>query len=202
MRKMLAAWFLPVYLLFLPLNLFSQTNSLDWQLQFLREKNNVSMEINRTIRMETGESFKLILKADEACYCYVIVYDSDQEFYIWYNQPLKKDTGTHLFPLHLVEPSGVETIYVIISNSRQPELERLINLFGINPSRQNTTNLYSEIIRLQNSASALGEPAAVIIPSGGSTRGLDSAEEFEGEKGFATKFTGRNLYVRAIGVRH
>ena len=193
---------LPVLMLFIPNILFSQSNSIDWQLQFLRERNNESMEINRTIRMQTGEGFKLILMADENCYCYVIIYDSDQEIYVWYNQPLKKDTGTYLQPLNLVEPSGFETIYVIISHARQTELERLINLHRINSSRQNTNNVYREILRLQNSASNLGEPATAIIPSGGSTRGVDDAEEFEDVEGFATKFTGKNLYFRAIGVRH
>jgi len=202
MRKMLTGSFLLTLFLFMPKDLFPQSGeSLDWQIQFLREQNRVSMPINRTIRMETGEGFRLVIGPDNDCYCYVLVYDSEQHIYVWYNQAAKKDSRIQLAPFALTEPSGTETIYVIVSSSRQEELEGLITLFNNSPSRQNTYNLYREIVRLQNAASSLGEPASAIITSGGSFRDADTPSP-DDEENFATKFTGKELYVRAIGIRH
>jgi len=195
MRKMLVSSFLLVFLFFAPRELFPQSKSLDWQLQFLKEKTNESMPINKIIGMKTGDGFNLVIKADDDCYCYVFIYDSEQNIYVWYNQAVEKGSETPLDTLDLAEPSGTETIYVIVSSSRQAELEKLITQFNNSSSSQNTSNLYREIMRLQDTASGRGEPGATVIPSGGTTKGLDDG-------GFATKFTGKELYVRAIGIRH
>ena len=203
MEKMLMRLFLLTFLLFMPKDLFPQSGkSLDWQVQFIRERNRESMPISRSIMMETGERFRLIIKADNDCYCYVLVYDSEQNIYVWYNQAVKSGSGINLEPLKLSEPSGMETIYIVISFSRQGELERLITLYNNSPSRQNTENLYREIVRLQNAASDLGEPASAIVTSGGSFRDAVAPNSPDDEKEWATKFSGKDLYVRAIGIRH
>ena len=98
-------------------------------------------------------------------------------------------------PFRLTEPAGTETIYIIMSQERQVNLEALILHFNNNPdSRQHANNLYREVVNLQNSVSRLGEPASSYIPSGGTSRGNTQQ--------YATRFSGNNLYVRAITIRH
>ena len=197
MKKIPAIFIALLFIFCLPRQLLSQApESLDWQLRFIKGRNRESMQINRPIRMETGEVFRLIIEADADSYCYVICYDSERQIFVLHNQALKGGTEVSIGPIVLTEPSGTETIYVIMSFSRFADLERLITLYENSASRQNVTNLYREVIRLQNAASGLGEPAMAIISSGGTSR---SAEE---EQDFATKFTGKETYVRAISIRH
>jgi len=194
MKKMKLTLAVALFAFCLPLPLFSQ--SLDWQIQFLRGRDRESTPINRTIRMENNDAFMLVVKAEADCYCYVICYDSEQQIDTQLNEAIKGGSQVPVGPVFLTEPSGTETFYVIMSITRHEELEKLINLNEKSPSRQNTSDLYREIVRLQNAASDLGEPATAIITSGGTSRG--AAEE----QSFATKFTGKEMYVRAISIRH
>ena len=198
MKKMFVLSFAMLFVLCLTQPLVSQ--SLDWQIQFLRVKDRESMRINRTIPLENGDQFSLIVKADSDCYLYVFWYDTERETFLLHNEFLKggaeENFDSLIRPFKLDEPSGTETIYVITSLSRQEELEKLIDLNENSPSRQNNNNLYREIVRLQNAASNLGEPAAAIITSGGTSRGAGETQNF------ATKFTGKETYVRAISIRH
>ncbi|MCL2834163.1 MAG: DUF4384 domain-containing protein [Treponema sp.] len=191
------------FFLSIPGAVFSQTKTLDWDIQFFKENSGESLPINRTISMETGERFSLVITPHSDCYCYVFVYTSVQEIYVWYNQDAGKDTPIPLKPLRLTDPSGTETVYVIVSSSRQGELERLISLFKNNSSRQNTDNLYSEIARLQDAASSQGGPAVPIITNGSTSREAGPVNSSSGDDKIITaKFSGKDLYVRAIGVRH
>jgi len=202
MLKQSVSSFVLFFLLSVPGAIFSQSKSLDWDIQFLNNESGESMPINKTIRMETGQHFQLAINAEEDCYCYVIIYDSQHQIYVWYYEPAKKVSEIKPKALRLTEPSGTETVYVIVSSSRQGELERLLTQFKNSSSSQNTDNLYREIVRLQDAASGLGEPATAIIPGGVSAREVTNAGVPADDKSFSTKFTGKELYVRAIGVRH
>ena len=194
MKKMTLALAVALFVFCLPFPLFSQ--SLDWQIQFLRGRNRESTPINRAIRMENGDAFMLVIKADADCYCYVICYDSEQQIDTFFNEAIKGGSEISVGPIGLIEPSGTETMYAIVSVSRLADLERLIDQNENSPSRQNTSDLYREIVRLQNAASDLGEPATAIITSGGTSRGAAD------EQSFATRFTGKEMYVRSISIRH
>ena len=194
MKKTAFTFVVALFVICLPHSLFSQ--SLDWQIQFLRGQNRESTPINRAIRMKNGDAFIISINADADCFCYVICYDSEQQIDVLHNQAIKAGSEVPLGPMYLTEPSGTETIYVILSFPRQEELERLISLYANSPSRQNTSDLHREIVKLQNDASDLGEPASKIIPSGGTSRGVEEGQ------GFATQFTGKEKYVRAISISH
>jgi len=181
------------FFLFTAILLYAQT--LSWDITFLRGRNRESIPISRTIHMETGQSFQIFITPAVNSFCYVVVYDSSRQIFVLYDQSIRAGNEITLGPLRLEEPSGTETLYVIMSLERQTSLENLIRSHRSNPqSRQNADNLRREIVRLQNTASALGEPASVFIPSGGTTRG--STQEH------VTRFSGQSLYVRTIAVRH
>ena len=171
-----------------------QAQTLSWDFRFLMGRERESVPVSRIIRMETGQDFLFTILPALNTYCYIIFYDSQRNISVLRDQPLNAGNEMSFGPFQLVSPSGTETIYVIMSLRRQGELERLIQGYKNNPeSREHSNNLYREVVRLQNAASGLGEPAAVFIPGGGTTRG---------EQNFVTRFSGKDLYVRAITIRH
>ena len=193
-------------LLCLPQSLISQSSeSLDWQIQFLSGRARESMPLNEPIMMENGSEFRLAIRSESDSYCHVISYGSDKQIEVLHNQVLKGGTSLNLGPVRVNESSGTEsateTLYVIMSLSRQINLERLIEYFVNNKSsQQHTNNLYREIVRLQRAVSALGEFPSEIITSGGTTRSADSADTLS--QSLATKFTGREIYVIPIAISH
>ena len=189
MRKIAAFFFFIVT----AVGLGAQT--LSWDIKFLKGREQESLPISRTIRMETGEIFQISIAPVSDCYCYVVCYDSQRHIIVLYDQSLKGGYELFLDPVELKSPRGTETLYVIMSLERKTVLENLIQNHRSNPgSRQYSDNLYREVVRLQNEASGLGEPTSAFIASGGTTRG--NAE------GQVTRFADKALYVRAIAIRH
>ncbi|MDR0312818.1 MAG: DUF4384 domain-containing protein [Treponema sp.] len=175
------------------MNLYGQT--LSWDIKFLQGSGQESVAISRTIRMDTGEAFLISITPALDCFCYVILYDSSREIFVLHDRPIRGGATIHLGPFFIEDPPGTETLYVIIGMERQTMLEALIQNFSNNGSRQNANNLYREVVNLQATVSGLGEPVSSFILSAGTNRG-DSPGEY------ATRFTGKDMYVRAITIRH
>jgi hypothetical protein len=144
--------------------------------------------------MENGEDFLITVIPAADCFGYIVYYDSNREILVLHDGPMNGRNEVHFGPFEVEEPPGTETLYVIMSLERQTKLEGLIQTFNSNQSRQNANNLYREVVSLQNTASGLGEPASVFIASGGTARG-----EYEE---YATRFSEKKMYVRAISIRH
>jgi len=189
MKKTIAA----LLFVFMGVCLYAQT--LTWDIKFFNSKTRESFPISKIITMETGQYFSISLEPDSNCFSYIILYDSNKKISVLYDAPLTKGEKVNLGRAKLEEPSGTETLYVIMSLSRQTKLESLIQSYKNDPdSRSFANNLYREIITLQNAASKLGEPASAFIPSGGTTRGTSQE--------YATRFSGKEMYVRTISIRH
>jgi len=175
-----------------------QAQDLAWSINFQKGSDRNSLEpvqISQVIRMQTGEFIKFTIQPESNAYCYIILYDSGQKISILFNELVTRQ-GMDFGPAEIEEPSGTETIYVILSLERQANLERLIQEFERNPdSGQTGNNLRREVVSLQNSVSRLGEPASSYIQSGGTTRGASTQQ-------YVTRFSGKNIYVRAIAIRH
>jgi len=172
-----------------------QAQNLSWDIKFLQGRNRESVPIARPVRMETGENFLLSIKPAIGCYCYVVCYDSEQRIFVLENKFIEGGIEIRLGPIDITDPSGNETLFVIMSLERQTRLESLIKTYNSNPnSQQNANNLYREVVNLQNSASGLGEPASSFIPGGGTSR--------SGTEEYVTRFSEKNMYVRPIIIRH
>jgi len=173
----------------------AHAQTLSWNIAFYKGKERETLSISRTIRMKTGETFRIAIRPENDCYCYVVCYDSERAVYVLQNTFLKAGSEISTDPIEITDPPGTETIYVIMSLKRQEQLDSLIQKYNNNAnSRQDANNLYREVVSLQNTASGLGEPASSFIASGGTTRGAS------GE--YATRFTGKGMYVRAIAISH
>ena len=192
MKKM-PVMFVLCFVLYLPQPVISQ--SLDWQLQFLRGSVRESVPVSEIIKVEKNSEFNLVIKADTNCYCYVIFYDDARQCHVLHNQAIRAGVELPLGPYWITEPSRTQTVYVIMSMSRQTDLERMITAHGRNPdSRQNNNNLYGEITKLQN-ASSPGEQVKPIITRGGTDRDAGNTSQ-----NIAAKFSGKDFYVWPIIV--
>ena len=189
MKKFIAVF------LFLAAGVFVQAQTLSWDIKFLKGSTQESVPISQIIRMERGEIFQFSVLPDSFVHCYIILYDSQRDVFVLHNQPIAAGQERFFGPFRIEDPPGTETIYVIMSLERQVNLENLVQNFNSNPgSRQSANNLYREVVNIQNMVSRLGEPASSYIPSGGTTRGSTQQH--------VTRFSGNNLYVRAIAIRH
>jgi len=172
-----------------------QAQTLSWDIKFLRGRERESIPISQIIRMQTGEEFSINIIPASDCFLYVVCYDSSRQLIVFYYGQALGGSQIHLGPYRLVDPPGTETLYVIISLSKEEQLETLIqNHINNTDSRQHADSLRREVARLQNVSSELGEPASIFIPSGGTTRGFSQE--------YVTRFTGNNMYVRTIAIRH
>ena len=186
-----------VLFLFLVAGVCLQAQTLSWDLKFLRGRVQESVPVSQIIRMQTGDAFQFTLLPAANTFCYIIFYDSQREIKVLHDKPLTGGTEAFFGQYALTPPSGMETIYIIMSLERQTNLESLIQSFNNNAgSRQHANNLYREVVNLQNRVSRLGEPASSFVPSGGTTRSVVNTQQY------VTRFSGNDLYVRAITIRH
>ncbi|MCL2801745.1 MAG: DUF4384 domain-containing protein [Treponema sp.] len=181
--------------LFLSFSVCLYAQTLSWDISFLRGRTQESAPISQIIRMQTGETFEFSITPNASAFCYIVFYDSQRKVFVLHNEPLAANAEKIFGPFQLEAPAGTETIYVIMSLQRQANLERLIQAYNNNTSATAQANsLYREVVNLQNSVSRLGEPVSSYIPSGGTTRSAVPRQ--------VTRFSGKDLYVRAISIRH
>jgi len=183
---------LTIVLILISVCLYAQ--NLSWDINFLTGSEQTSTPISQIIRMETGDVFQFSIKSDTDAFCYIICYDSKRDILVLHNGRLTGG-GENLFgPFNVEDPSGAETIYIIMSLENLPDLEGLIQNFNRAKTRQSTNSLYRAVVNLQNRVSRLGEPKSAFIPIGGTSR--SSSQQY------VTRFSGSGLYVRAITIRH
>ena len=200
MRKI--AILIKTILMFFAIGVSLNAQDLSWEIIFSRGIQQESVPISRQIRMETGEQFQISILSDSNSFCYLVHYGSSREIAVLFNSQIRGGNEVNIGPFQLINPSGIETIYVIMSLERQTELERLIQAYNNNPnSRRHANNLLREVARLQTAASELGEPASAFIASGGTTRTAVSTES-NTIQNRVTRFSEKVLYVRAITIRH
>ena len=168
---------------------------MSWDIKFLKGQSLESVPVSQIVTMETGETFRFSVFPYADAFCYIVSHDSLRKIDVLHSGRLAGSRESFFGPFRLTLPSGTETIYVIMSLEKLSRLERYIKNYNNNPnSRLASSNLHREILNLQNSVSKLGEGISSYVPSGGTTRG--SVEEY------TTKFSGNNLYVRTISIRH
>jgi hypothetical protein len=171
-----------------------KAQSLTWDIQLLKGKDRESLPRSQTVTVEDGQNVFIIISPASDCFCYVLSQNSERKLFVLHEQPIKGEMKIRVNPLQADNSPGAKTLYVIMSTEKQTKLEDLIKEYKSNlNSQRHANNVQGEIAKLQDTASGLGEPASVLITSGGTTRG-DSEEA-------ATRFSGKNIYVRTITIR-
>ncbi|MDR2700820.1 MAG: hypothetical protein LBB72_00150 [Spirochaetaceae bacterium] len=192
MKKIfLACLFIGIVVLQVPAQ---KTQGLTWDIQFQKGKERVPVPNSQTITVESGQDFFIVISPASDCFCYVLSQNSERNIFLLHDQPVKGEMKIRLDPLKTDASPGTKTVYVIMSLAKQTKLEGFIKSYKSDlNSQRHANNLQGEIARLQEAASGLGEPASALIASGGTTRGENQES--------ATRFSGKNIYVRTITIR-
>ena len=170
-----------------------QAQTLTWDIEFRRVKRNETVEINRPIRIETGEEVKITITPVTDCFTYVLFYyNADQRYEIRQIGEMKGGEGKALY-FSPVNPPGTISLYVIMGLTSQAKLESLIQAYNSDQTYDNREALRNEIANLQAISSVGGEAPGILLPTGVTTK--------EGEE-VVTRFSNRDMYVRAITIRH
>jgi len=169
--------------------LFAQQN-LTWSMAL--QKGSESVAFSRPVAMTNGDSFSLSIQANQACFAYLIYIDPQGQMDIILNQRLAaneiwRDT------YELLQPSGRETIHVVMSLTEQPELQDAINSLNNNDART-ARDLNNAVAGTRRSASQFSENPEKPVGMGGAVRG----NEITG----GTEFSGAGIYVKTIVIDH
>jgi len=172
------------------MGLFAQQN-LTWSMAL--HKGNESIPFSRPVAMTNGDSFDLTIQADQACYAYVVYIDTQGQMDIILNTRLAANKIWRE-SYELVQPSGRETIIVVMSLTEQPELKNAINSFNNQNNTRTARDLNNAIAGTRRSASQFNENPEKPVGMGGAVRG----SEITG----GTEFSGAGIYVKTIVINH
>jgi hypothetical protein len=178
-----------------------QAQNLTWEIMLTREGKYIH-PIPQTIEGAEYDFFRIYIKPDSDCICYALFYDDLKEVVEpafdeppRFSQPMKGGVDVPIISFR-VNGSGIDTVYVIMSLKPQEKLESLIQAYNRNPDTQRLKDIYLEFVNLQNLARGRGAPTSKPIVSGGTSRTIGDTENN------ATQYSDKDLYVRAISIRH
>jgi hypothetical protein len=165
-----------------------------WDLRF--EKRTASAEfldIARIVRLNRTESFVIKIESGQNAYCYLFQRTNDGKIQILND---KQISGVvNFYPEAL---QGTETFYVIMSVTRESDLEKFIAEYRQDPSSKPRANsLYKEILDLQAKVHKVGEPALQYTSVAGATARGPMPPPPVG----TARYSGQNRYVRSVIVR-
>ncbi|MDR2313092.1 MAG: DUF4384 domain-containing protein [Spirochaetaceae bacterium] len=183
---------LPILLSCFPL--FSQDTGLSWTMALDRSAGGVRT-FSRPILMTDGETFILVIRATEACYCYIVYQDAVRNTEILYNGRLTAGNDLSLGPYRLEPPSGTETIQVVISKIPQQKIDDAAKNYAQARSRGNADKLMNSIYELRRSISSLVESPEKPVLLGGAFRDTGGGTT-------GVQYTGTAVYVKSVLIRH
>jgi len=188
MRKFL------VFTLFLvPFAVFAQ----NFQWSMALENQEKGLDLSRAVELADGDLFSLKLSSAEPCHAYIVIEEASRAVTPLWTGTLKPG-GTTIGPLRLTPPGGQERIYVVVSGAEQKKLkdayDAALDASGSRAGRA----LVNEVMSLRRQASRLKENPEAPVAMGGAFRGQDD----QGEKVQGKLYSGADLYVKTIIVKH
>jgi hypothetical protein len=157
--------------------------------------NPAAQDMAKPIEMKDGDKFQLFLHVvDSKAYAYIFFFGVDGSIAVLesagypenYAEILPSPYETYT----ITPPGGTERIYVVVTASRQLQLEKLMAKGGTDPGA-----VLDEIKRIQQSTSTITEAPQKPVPIGGVARGgMESVQ--------ATQFEGQKTYVQILRLVH
>ena len=176
--------------------LYAQQN-LSWSMALVKE--NVDIPFLKPVEMKDGERFSIIIRNNQECYAYIILYDSEKQMMVLLDRRLKANEKWQTSTMKLTPPSGTETFYVVMSLKEQKDLKKAIDAFNKESDARTIRNLNTAVMEVRRVASQFKENPEKPLNLGGSSRGIESnIMEFSG----GTEFSGAECYVKTIVINH
>jgi hypothetical protein len=171
-------------------------NEFSWGLFLSADGTELPASFSRPIVMQDDNIFTLFVKSDAACFCYLVVQDSERNVIILHNGKIEKDTELKIGPMQLNPPAGAENFYIITSKDQQNNLEKKIEKYlKKTSSAKNANDVMNEVLNLRRSVSSLKENPETPVLLGGAYR--DAGADLKG-----VNYSGANVYVKSIVIRH
>ena len=192
-----AVLLLLVLVFFLAAGLSAQQNrTVTWTLALQNYKTGEMVPFGTPVQSWTGEQFRLVIRPDSDCYCYVI-YESPNgdDVAVLYSGTLKNSESWYSMVLELAEPQGSESLFIIASLNEQRTLAQRITAFNANSGNLQRRALMNEIFRIRSEVSRLREPPEKPVLMGGASRG-------NADKNQGVEYTGLDIYVKTISIEH
>jgi len=144
----------------------------------------------------TGEQYRLVIRPDADCYCYVVYESPDgSEVAVLYADRLKGGEPWYSLVLELAAPRGSESLFVVVSREEQRTLAQRIATFKANSGNIQRRALMNEVFRIRSDASRFMEAPEKPVLMGGASRGNSDRNQ-------GTEYSGAEVYVKSISIEH
>jgi len=169
-----------------------------------------------TVRLQSGDRFKIFLQPQSECYIYLLLHDSQKNLFLLFPEDFELFEGntrlvrTYELPganswFYLDDNSGTELFYLVVSNRRLDQLERKVGGFLTGSStsrrdRQAGSGKYAvldEVKRLIKENSYLSDAAEKPVAVAGNFRGIREEDELNG-----IRIEAAGIYVETIRIQH
>jgi hypothetical protein len=171
--------------------------NISWKMAFLKGDivNQAAQDLSKPIEMKNGDKFQLFMQiVDPQAQVYILFSGIEGTVDVLAQGTVPGNTAWILpssyETLAITPPGGTERLYVIVTQSRQEKLERLLSM-----RKRDTDAILDEVRRIQQSESAIAEVPQKPVPIGGVVRGGMEALP-------ATQFEGHKTYVQILRIVH
>jgi hypothetical protein len=154
------------------------------------------LDFTHTLNLERGNIITVAIQPEKDCYGYVVRRGEDAGITILFDGPLTARRERFFYP----GPSfRLDTFYVIMTLSRQEDLDRLIADYRKDPDSPVKANaLYDAVLAVQTRVNSTARPVAEFTTIGGATtRGTKTEEGFLG-----VRYSEAGVYARTIIARY
>lgn len=194
--------FLPVLFLCTVL-LYPQTQD-DFQCQievYQGRETLSSCPLTSVMQMSDGDRVRMYVGTSNNAYCYVIDEQPNGIANVLYDAILSSDKALFLpgsdDAYTLSAPDGMERFHVVISATRQKNLERLLEDLGKNEKSPGASRkVLDELTTIGQSVSTIVEQPVKPAQMGAATRGLTKP------KSNMIELSGASVYVKTIRIKH
>lgn len=160
-----------------------------------------SCPLTSVMQMSDGDRVRVYVGTSNDAYCYVIEEQPNGIAKVLYNAMLSSDKALYLpgsdDSYTLGMPDGMDRFHIVVSASRQKNLERLLEDLGKNEKSPSASRkVLDEIATIGQSVSSIVEQPVKPALMGASTRGLTKP------KSNMIELSGASVYVKTIRIKH
>ena len=173
-----------------------EDKSFAWTMALQNIRTEDLLPFSAPVKSSTGERFRLVIRPEADCYCYVIAESTNGEEVAALRAGLLDSGKEWLSPdIVLAPPGGSESIFVVVSRDEQAALVQSIDAYNSGNTPVRRRILMNEVLRIRGEVSRYREIPEKPIVVGGSARGNPGRNE-------GVEFSGLDTYVKTISIEH
>jgi hypothetical protein len=147
------------------------------------------------VQSTTGEQFRLIIRPEAQCYCYIVAESSNGDVVVVYSGNLLDGEIWYSPTMMLESPRGSEALLIIVSGHEQGALNQRITAYNRSPNSTQRRALLSEVFRVRSESSRHMEVPEKPVLMGGVARGAE-------DKNIGVEYSGLDTYFKVVTIEH